>query len=96
VKDDLMSSLLSFISSFGSSAELRSLSPEQLRERMEQQGLSAEEISVILSGDRAAIANMVKTSGDIVCCVLPDTPDDEEPDDEEEQEQKLQSVRAVG
>lgn len=92
-----MSNLLSFITSFGSSAELRSLSPEQLRERMEQQGLSAEEISVILSGDRAAIATMVKTSGDIVCCILPDKPDDKEPDDEDEKEkdQKPQSIRAA-
>lgn len=92
-----MSNLLSFITSFGSSAELRSLSPEQLRERMEQQGLSAEEISVILSGDRAAIATMVKTSGDIVCCILPDKPDDKEPDDEDEKEkdQKPQSLRAA-
>ncbi|MCA1931476.1 hypothetical protein [Rheinheimera sp.] len=92
-----MSNLLSFITSFGSSAELRSLSPEQLSERMEQQGLSAEEISVILSGDRAAIATMVKTSGDIVCCVVPEKPDDQEPDDddEEEKDQKPQSVRAA-
>lgn len=92
-----MSNLLSFITSFGSSAELRSLSPEQLSERMEQQGLSAEEISVILSGDRAAIATMVKTSGDIVCCILPDKPDDQEPDDEDEEEkdQNPQSIRAA-
>lgn len=92
-----MSNLLSFITSFGSSAELRSLSPEQLRERMEQQGLTEQEISVILSGDRAAIATMVKTSGDIVCCVVPEKPDDQEPDDEDEEEkdQKPQSVRAA-
>lgn len=92
-----MSNLLSFITSFGSSAELRSLSPEQLRERMEQQGLSAEEISVILSGDRAAIATMVKTSGDIVCCILPDSPDDKEPDqeDEDDSDKQQQSLRAA-
>ncbi len=92
-----MSNLLSFITSFGSSAQLRSLSPEQLRECMEQQGLSAEEISVILSGDRSAIATMVRTSGDIVCCILPDKPDDQEPDDEDEEEkdQKPQSIRAA-
>lgn len=92
-----MSNLLSFITSFGSSAELRSLSPEQLRERMEQQGLSTEEISVILSGDRAAIATMVKTSGDIVCCILPDSPDDKEPDqeDEDDSDKQQQSLRAA-
>lgn len=89
-----MHDLLSFITSFGSSAELRSLSHEQLRERMEQQGLTAEEISVILSGDRKAIATMVKTSGDIVCCVLPDKPDDEEPTDDEEENDK-QSLRVA-
>ncbi|RVT45588.1 hypothetical protein EMM73_12840 [Rheinheimera sediminis] len=90
-----MSNLLSFITSFGSSAELRSLNPEQLRERMEQQGLTEQQISVILSGDRNAIATMVKTSGDIVCCVLPDKPDDQEPDDEEEKDQKPQSLKAA-
>jgi hypothetical protein len=90
-----MSNLLNFITSFGSSAELRSLNPEQLRERMEQQGLTAEEINVILSGDRSAIATMVKTNGDIVCCVVPDKPDDEEPDEEEEKDQKPQSLRAA-
>lgn len=91
-----MSNLLSFITSFGSSAELRSLSPEQLSERMEQQGLSAEEISVILSGDRAAIATMVKTSGDIVCCIVPETPDDKEPEDEDESEEQPKSIKAIG
>ncbi len=70
-----MSNLLSFISSFGSSAELRSLSPEQLREHMQQQGLTAQEINVVLSGDRTAIATMVKTSGDITCCVVPPQPE---------------------
>jgi len=89
-----MSNLLNFITSFGSSAELRSLTPEQLRERMEQQGLGVEEINVILSGDRSAIATMVKTNGDIVCCVVPDKPDDEEPD-EEEKDQQPQSLRAA-
>ncbi len=89
-----MSNLLSFITSFGSSAQLRSLSPEQLRERMEQQGLTKQEMNVILSGDRNAIATMVKTSGDIVCCVVPEKPDDEEPDEEEE-DQKPQSLRAA-
>lgn len=91
-----MSNLLNFITSFGSSAQLRSLSPEQLRERMEQQGLTEQEIRVILSGDRNAIAKLVKTNGDIVCCVVPETPDDEEPgDDEEEKDQQLQSFRAA-
>jgi hypothetical protein len=92
-----MSNLLSFITSFGSSAELRSLSSEQLRERMEQQGLTEQEISVILSGDRSAIAALVKTNGDIVCCVVPEKPDDQEPadEDEEEKDQKPQSLRAA-
>lgn len=70
-----MSNLLSFISSFGSSAELRSLSPEQLRDRMQQQGLTQQEINVVLSGDRNAVATMVKTSGDIRCCVVPPEPE---------------------
>lgn len=80
-----MSRLLSFISSFGSSAELRSLSPELLRQRMEQQGLTEQEIQLILSGDRKAIATLVKTSGDIVCCITHPTPDDEDEPDQEEQ-----------
>lgn len=88
-----MSNLLSFITSFGSSAQLRSLSPEQLRERMEQQGLSAEEISVILSGDRAAIATMVKTSGDIVCCIVPDSPDEE--DESPEKDDQPETVKVA-
>lgn len=70
-----MSNLLSFISSFGSSAELRSLSPEQLRQRMQQQGLTEQEINVVLSGDRAAIATLVKTNGDIACCILQAEPE---------------------
>jgi hypothetical protein len=90
-----MSNLLSFITSFGSSAELRSLSTEQLRERMEQQGLTEQEIQVILSGDRKAIATMVKTNGDIFCCVLPDKPDDEEPTDDDEEEKDKQSLRVA-
>jgi hypothetical protein len=88
MKDDLMSSFLSFITSFGSSAELRSLSPEQLRERMQQQGLTEQEISVILSGDRSAIATMVKTSRDIVCLILPTEPDKKENEDESEDDKK--------
>ena len=81
-----MSNLLSFISSFGSSAELRSLNPEQLRERMQQQGLTEQEINVVLSGDRTAIATMVKTNGDIACCILPPKPDKQEAVDNDEQE----------
>lgn len=88
-----MSNLLSFISSFGSSAELRSLSTAELRQRMEQQGLTEQEIQVILSGDRNAIVTLVKTSGDIVCCVIPQTPDEEEP--EEDDDQKKEDLRAA-
>ena len=66
-----MSNLLNFISSFGSSAELRSLSAEALQHRMQQEGLTAQEIEVLLSGNSAAVASLVRTSGDIVCCILP-------------------------
>jgi len=94
-----MSHLLNFISSFGSSAELRTLPVAELRQRMQAFGLTAQEITVFLSGDRHAVAEMLKTSGDIVCCIVPEQPvtpptPDEEPaspskdDDDEAKEQK--------
>ncbi len=89
-----MTNLLSFISSFGSSAELRALDPAALRARMEAAGLTGQEIAVILSGDRNAIAQMVKTSGDIVCCILPDNPDDEEQDDDKD-DKDAKEIRAA-
>lgn len=85
-----MSNLLSFITSFGSSAELRSLNAEDLRQRMEQHGLTEQEIQVILSGDRNAIATLVKSGGDIVCCVIPQTPDEEdEPEEDDDKKEEL-------
>lgn len=85
-----MSNLLSFITSFGSSAELRSLNTEELRQRMEQLGLTEQEIQVILSGDRNAITTLVKTSGDIVCCIIPQTPDEEdEPEEDDDKKEEL-------
>ncbi len=88
-----MTNLLSFISSFGSSAELRALDPAALRIRMEAAGLTEQEIVVILSGDRNAIAQMVKTSGDIVCCVVPETPEDDE--DEQDDKDNKDSLKAA-
>ncbi|MFC4655063.1 MULTISPECIES: hypothetical protein [Rheinheimera] len=73
-----MSKLLHFITSFASSAELRVLSQEELRVKMELDGLSDAEISAILSGDKARIAQLVKSAGDIVCCIIaPDQPEEE-------------------
>ncbi len=87
-----MTNLLSFISSFGSSAELRALDPAALRARMEAAGLTGQEIAVILSGDRNAIAQMVKTSGDIVCCVVPETPEDDEDEQDDEEQDKVRKA----
>lgn len=87
-----MTNLLSFISSFGSSAELRALDPAALRARMEAAGLTEQEIAVILSGDRNAIAQMVKTSGDIVCCVVPETPEDDEDEQDDEEQDKVRKA----
>lgn len=53
---------------------------------MEQQGLTEQEIQVILSGDRNAIAALVKTSGDIVCCVVQAEPDKKEADKNDDQD----------
>lgn len=84
-----MSQLLQFLTSLGSSAELRSLTATELQQKMQEQGLSEQEIAVILSGDRNAIAQLVRTNGDIVCCVVtPEQPEDE-PEDEEESEQQV-------
>lgn len=82
-----MSQLLEFITSFGTSAELRALSKEQLIKVMQDFELSDDEQNAILSGDAARIAEMARTSGDIKCCVVPQEPDDEseeEPADDEE------------
>ena len=84
-----MSNLLNFISSFGSSAELRSLTPDALRQKMVQCELTEQEIAVILAGDRNAVAQLVRTSGDIVCCVVPEKPDDEEPAEQDDGEEEI-------
>lgn len=99
-----MSHLLNFISSFGSSAELRTMPVAQLRQQMQAFGLSAAEIAVFLSGDRHAVAEMLKTSGDIVCCIVPEQPvtppqPDQPPtpskdDDDEDKQQKALLARA--
>lgn len=97
-----MSQMLNFISSFGSSAELRSLPVAELTARMQAFGLNAAEIQVLLSGDRHAVAEMMKTSGDIVCCVVPEKPvqpgkpdDPAGPaqDDDDDEEEKKASLR---
>ncbi|WP_337878686.1 hypothetical protein [Rheinheimera sp.] len=85
-----MSQLLQFLTSLGSSAELRSLNADQLQQKMQEQGLSQQEMAVILSGDRNAIAQLVRTNGDIVCCIIvPDDQEDESEDDSEESKQEI-------
>lgn len=77
-----MDPLLRFISQFGSSAELRSLSAVELRQAMQDAGLSEEAMAAILTGNRADLTQLLRTSGDIVCCILPEQPDEEEPEQE--------------
>ncbi len=70
-----MSHLLNFISSFGSSAELRQLPAAELTSRMQQAGLTAAEIAVLHSGDHKAIARLMQSDDNLVCMiVMPETP----------------------
>ncbi|MDX1571623.1 MAG: hypothetical protein R3200_14175 [Xanthomonadales bacterium] len=93
-----MSNLLSFITSFGSSAELRSLSEEELRAIMAEHGLSREEQEAILSGDATRITEIARTPGDIKCCVAPQEPDDDEDDEEDEDDDgdESEEIRRAG
>lgn len=70
-----MSHLLNFISSFGSSAELRQLPAAELTSRMQQAGLTPTEIAVLHSGDHKAIARLMQSQDNLVCMiVMPETP----------------------
>lgn len=86
-----MSHLLQFLTSLGSSAELRSLTAAELQQKMHEQGLSEQEIAVVLSGDRNAIAQLVRTNGDIVCCII--VPDDQEDESEDDSEERKQDIK---
>ena len=88
-----MSNLLSFITSFGSSAQLRNLSRDELVAVMTEHGLSEPEQQAILSGDASRIARIARTPGDIRCCIAPQEPDDgEEEDGDEEQDSRAAQV----
>lgn len=90
-----MDHLLKFISTFATSAELRSLSTSKLKDRMIECGLSSEEMNAILSGNKDELARMMRTSGDIVCCVIaPEQPADTE-DEQENTEPKETAVSAM-
>ncbi len=73
-----MSNALNFLTRMGSSARLRGLSREALIEEMSAAGLSAALQQAVLRQDRAELVRQLKTSGDVVCMVMLDVPDDHE------------------
>ncbi len=90
-----MDNLLAFLNSVGTSAALRSMDSVQLEQAMRKHGLSELQIRTILQGNVAEIAKMMKTSGDIVCLILPSEPDKQPDEDEEDKEEPADKIKAA-
>lgn len=79
-----MYNLINFISRFGTSAELRSLSHDALINEMQDAGLTQDEMQIILSGDQKDIVKQLNNAEDIVAAVIAVA----DPSDEEQAETK--------
>lgn len=84
----MQNKMLDFVSKLGSSARLRAMSDAELKAEMDAAELPQELQHAILSRDTDALVKVLRTSGDIVCCVAPDKPDEDEQEDEDSEEVK--------
>lgn len=82
-----MSNLLTFITTFGTAAEMRALSSQELTAKMREFGLTKEEMKLIVTGDQQRAIDFIYGSEKITCLVVaPENPDEEGDEDSDDNE----------
>ncbi len=79
-----MKNALQFLTEMGSSLRLRQMSRSELKAAMDAAGIDDELQVAVLDNDTDAIVEKLRTSGDIICLIAPDRPDEDEDDSEEQ------------